>query len=240
MMELSDRIQDAVDRVAPPPAGDPGLLFLRGQQRARQRRLGQAATGLGVILAIVGLVIVQVVTPTMPGIVDQPGAVALPLPERGDVAAEFVNGHPVFVVHDDDGQVRVLDAVDSHEPHGMLKVLAWCRTSHVFEDLWHASRFDSQGRWIGGPAPTGMAPYQVLAVTDRHVVVGDRLPAPARARERDLPRGPSCDDRTALYLPNHPADPTVLDDLVIHSPPDGDTDLTYPTPERILGHDARS
>lgn len=42
--------------------------------------------------------------------------------------------------------------------------------------------------------------------------------------------------RTALYGPDHPADPGVLDDLVVHDDLDRFSDgLWFPTPARILG-----
>jgi hypothetical protein len=170
-----------------------------------------------------------------------PIGTSLPLPARGGVFAAFVEGQPVFVVHDVDGAVRVLDAVSPHRPGGFTKVLAWCETSGRFEDLWHGSQFDRIGTWVAGPAPTGMASYEVVAGAAT-VSVGSRGQPPERGRDGDQPppSGPGCGERTALYLPEHAADPTVLDDLVNHGGPGTRSGLWFPTPERIRGETAGS
>jgi nitrite reductase/ring-hydroxylating ferredoxin subunit len=166
---------------------------------------------------------------------------SLPVPGPGEVAAGWVEQHPVFVVHDLDGSVRVLDGVSPHDP--VPKVLAFCETSQWFEDLWHGSRFDRDGRWLAGPAPTGMAQYEVVARERGRVRVGSRQPPPPRwsaaGGTTSTPSGRTCDDRTALYLPGHPADPGVLDSLVLHDPGTAavDAELWFPTPARILGQD---
>ena len=82
------------------------------------------------------------------------------LPPVGQVSADAVEGSPVFVVHREDDTIYVLDAVSPHA--SFPKVLAWCKSAGVFEDLWHGSMFDPTGRWITGPAPTDMARYEVL------------------------------------------------------------------------------
>lgn len=165
------------------------------------------------------------------------GPSTLAVPALGEVSADAVEGSPVFVVHTVDGEVYVLDAAS---PHAVFpKVLAWCRSSAVFEDLWHGSLFDPSGRWISGPAPTDMARYEVLERTGRRVTVGAKQPAvdrPKHARDAEL-SGARCDVRTALYSRDNPGvDPDVLDDLVIHDDVHRfDDDLVFPTPERVLG-----
>lgn len=171
----------------------------------------------------------------------QSGSIDLADIPTGTTRSAFVDGHPVFVVRDDDGEVRVLDAVSPHSWEDFTKVLAWCETANGFEDLWHGSRFDREGRYLGGPAPTGMAPYD-LERRDGELVIGDRLAAPARSAAPDTGdgftrgTGPWCDERTALYLPGHPPDDTVIADLVVHEPAVSADDLWYPTEERVLGN----
>jgi hypothetical protein len=97
---------------------------------------------------------------------DHPRSVALP--PAGEVEAAFVEGHPVFVVHRGAGEVLVLDAVSPHDP--VPKVLAFCRTSCLFEDLWHGSTFLADGAWLGGPAPTGSLAEVDPSVVDDLVV----------------------------------------------------------------------
>lgn len=163
----------------------------------------------------------------------------LAAPEPGGVSAQWLGDDPVFVVRDDDGAVRVLDAVSPSSPLDFRKVLAWCESSRSFEDLWDGSKFDHTGTYLGGPAPTGMAQFEVTSKADAQVRVGARGPAPKRPAPTDSeespPRGPACDERTALYLPDHPADPAVLADLVLHRQHDAPADLWIPTSERVLG-----
>lgn len=166
----------------------------------------------------------------------------LVLPPAGQVAAGAVGDVPVFVTHATDGTVYVLDA---RSPHDVFpKVLAWCRPAAVFEDLWHGSIFDAAGRWIGGPAPTDMTTYPILQRTSTQVRVGQPASAPARSVEASdvqEPAGIRCDARTALYGPGHPADPDVLDDLVVHDDLDRFTDvLWFPTPARVVGDAPRA
>lgn len=162
----------------------------------------------------------------------------LTVPGRGEVSAQWLEGHPVFVVAASDGTIRVLDAVSPHSPEGFTKVLAWCASSELFEDLWHGSKFDRTGAYLGGPSPTGMAAYEVASVAHGEVRVGPKRPAPARAaseRSETVLSGPPCEERTALYGPGHPGEEAVLEDLTVHAPVDGGSGLWIPTPERVLG-----
>lgn len=168
------------------------------------------------------------------------GTVRLPLPPPGHVSAEGIGDVPVFVVHDEAGDVHVLDARSPHDP--FPEVLAWCETSQTFEDLWHQALFSPAGWWIGGPAPSGMTPYAIVAIRTDDVLVGEPLEPRARdGRPTDLPQpGPLCDIRTSLYGVDHQADPTVVDDLVVHDPTGFPEELWFPTPERVLGRATRS
>jgi len=164
------------------------------------------------------------------------------LPPVGQVSADAVEGSPVFVVHREDDTIYVLDAVSPHA--SFPKVLAWCKSAGVFEDLWHGSMFDPTGRWITGPAPTDMARYEVLGHSSDRLTVGERQPAtdrPQMARAFEL-EGPRCDVRTDMYgLSSTGVDPAVLNDLVVHRDTDKFADdLWFPTRDRVLGHAASS
>lgn len=159
------------------------------------------------------------------------------VPATEGVSAEWLDGRPVFVVRDADGTVRVLDGISPDSPEGFVKVLAWCESSRLFEDLWHGSRFDRTGQYLGGPSPTGMATYEIEAATSVAVTVGELGPAPDRSAgviHGQPSLGAPCDERTALYLPGHPADPSVVADITVHEP-NGDIDLWIPVPDRVLG-----
>jgi nitrite reductase/ring-hydroxylating ferredoxin subunit len=173
-----------------------------------------------VLLLLVGLV-VAVARSVLPGDDDR----TLALPPPGEVAAAFVEGEPVFVVHDVGGDVRVLDAVDPHvsEP----KVLAYCRDAEAFEDLRHGSRFTRRGAWVGGPAPTGMAAYEIVERDDERVVIAERGDPPSRsdAESDGEVVGPNCVDR--LVGVNGEPDPGAVDDLVMHDGPVSEDDVRW-------------
>jgi hypothetical protein len=200
-----------------------------GADRRGGGRHRHAALWLAIGMVALGVVLLVLLLPT------GDGPRTLPVPEPGEVAAGFVEDQPVFVVHDPDGTVRVLDAVSPHT--SFPKVLAWCKTAGAFEDLWHGSIFLPDGSWLGGPAPTGMAAYAIVSRDGGRVTVGARQAAPPRSQRPDefAEPGPRCDGRTALYGPDHESDATVLDDLVVHLDPPADTARWYPTPARVLG-----
>jgi hypothetical protein len=199
---------------APPPADPPD-------------RVPSAARGRLVARLLVLLLLVVFVGAIARGVLLGDGARTLALPAVGEVAAVFVEGDPVFVVHDDDGDVRVLDAVDAHLPDDP-KVLVYCADAGTFEDLRHGSRYTRRGGWIGGPAPTGMAAYEIVERTDGQVVVGERGDPPAR-EDADLDGlvvGPSCIDRLVGFLDGQP-DAAVVDDLVLHDDPGSEDDARW-------------
>lgn len=173
---------------------------------------------------------------------DGPDGTVLSLPAQETVRADFVDGRPVFVVRRDDGAVSVLDALDPHRvpEFDFQPILAWCKDSRRFEDLWFGSSFDPSGDYLGGPAPTGMAPYEVVEVTEDSVVVGTRGEPPPRPppNEHD-PGGTACDQRTSTYaLGRVEVDPSILNDLVVHDvPTDAPSGWWFPTPARILGQE---
>ena len=88
----------------------------------------------------------------------------LALPERGEVRADYLaDGSPVWVIGQDDGTVRVLTGFDAHAT-SLRDLLWWCETAAVLEGPSSGSMYDEQGRKMGGPAPTGLAAYEVTVV----------------------------------------------------------------------------
>ena len=110
------------------------------------------------------------------------GSQELRVPALGDAAAAFLaDGRPVFVVHHEDGTVSVVDAFSTHTPFGVGKLVGWCDASRTLDDLQHGSKFDEQGRYILGPASSGLVTFEAtdLGTTPAKVQVGARqLPAP--------------------------------------------------------------
>jgi hypothetical protein len=67
-------------------------------------------------------------------------------------AEHLEDGTPVFVSHPEAGPLLVLDATSPHQGN---KLVAYCGSSALFEDLYHGSRFTGWGDWIAGRAPPG-------------------------------------------------------------------------------------
>jgi hypothetical protein len=186
----------------------------RTEARARGRRLsppGQrvvapspwrrpALAGLAVLVAV-ALVVVGgrlvgdagvVIEPVGP--VEDPGT--LPVPEVGSVAPGYLeDGTPVFVSHPESGTVLVLDATS---PHQESKLVAYCTSNGLLEDLYHGSMFTGWGDWIAGPSPTGLPvhPHELLG-GQRLRVTGPVGPGSERTQPLgpdDVgPQGPSCE-----------------------------------------------
>jgi nitrite reductase/ring-hydroxylating ferredoxin subunit len=209
--------RDTPEGTRAPAPHEPDERRAAESTRARGRLVARAV----VLLLLVGLV-VAVARSVLPGDDDR----TLALPPPGEVAAAFVEGEPVFVVHDDDGDVRVLDAVDPHVP-GDPKVLAHCADSGTFEDLRHGSRFTRRGEWMGGPAPTGMAAYEIVERDDERVVIAERGDPPSRSDAQfdgDV-IGPNCLDR--LVGVDGEPEPGAVDDLVMHDGPVSEDDVRW-------------
>lgn len=116
--------------------------------------------------------------------------VAAPAP--GEVRADYLaNGTPIWVIGKANGDVSVLSAFDTHVPAGVLKLTWWCPSSRAVEDPRHGSTFDENGAKITGPAPAGLAGYDVSRDGDR-IVVGAAYAGPAVGTE---PVGPPAEDR---------------------------------------------
>ena len=103
-------------------------------------------------------------------------AVGLPRPAPGDVVATSLpDGAPVFVVGHADGEVSVLSAIDTH----LQDLVVFCPDSRTFVEPGPVSRWDEYGRYVFGPAPGGLAPYEVQVDGDE-IRTGRRLAPPAR------------------------------------------------------------
>lgn len=200
--------RDLTDLLAEGAPRDPGHPDLDAiESRAARRRTGRIGAGvLGVIVAAAIGIGGWPSTPELPmidevedGVEQEDGTTVLPLPDPGSVLPAHANGRPVFVVHGDDGEVRVLDAISPHDSDpAAMKVLAYCESSGWFVDPWHGSKFSDNGAWVGGPAPHGLATHEVLETGTDTLVVGGLRSAPARGTlEGREPDGPDCGDTAA-------------------------------------------
>ncbi len=117
------------------------------------------------------------------------------VPPVGDArSAQLRDGTPVWVVNHEDGSVSVLDAASAHRPFGFGALVGWCASSRGFEDPVHGSQYDEQGRYRGGPAPTGLRAYATGGVENGSVTVTGADPFPSDRVQGDLAVGPACSD----------------------------------------------
>jgi hypothetical protein len=162
------------------------------------RRWVIAALVFGVAAVAIALALLR---PTEPRF-----TVAAPAP--GEVRADYLaNGTPIWVIGKANGAVNVLSAFDTHVPAGVLKLTWWCPSSRAVEDPRHGSTFDENGVKINGPAPAGLAGYDVSRGGDR-IVVGAAYAGPAVGT---TPVGPPAEDRGQCF---------GGDPVIIHTFPD--------------------
>lgn len=131
----------------------------------------------------------------------------VPLPEIGEVAAEFVDDVPIWVVRSETGSVHVLDAVDPALDRGAGPGDAWasdwCPVGRYFEGPWGAW-FDEHGAYVGGPARHGLTPRAVDSIdTDAGIIeVAEPYDSPMGDSDEPGRIRRSC---TATELVPHPA-----------------------------------
>jgi hypothetical protein len=152
------------------------------------------------------------------------GLGVLDVPPLGQVApANLADGRPVFVVHQDDGTVEVIDGYSTHVPWGLAKLVAWCSTSRTFDDVFHGARWSESGTYISGPAPTGLATYQSTIQPDGRLLVGSRIPPASRPSPGGEVQsdGPFCMTSANLEYPTMPTNVSDSPADVVASAPDG-------------------
>ncbi len=141
--------------------------------------------GVGVVV----LVVVDAATDDSDG-----GLLAvLDVPSLGDTESAFLrDGHPVFVVHDLDGTVIVIEAVSTHLPDDRM---AWCPSSRTIDDVPHGARWDAQGRYVSGPGPRDLGRYEIEVIEGQEELeVVAYVEPPPRSQSPDGRAGPLCVD----------------------------------------------
>jgi hypothetical protein len=151
------------------------------------------------------------------------GSDVLDVPPIGQVApANMADGRPVFVVHDAEGTVSVVDGLSTHAPFGLAKVIGWCPTSRTFDDLFHGSMWTESGNYIAGPAPTGLVTYGTTMLPDGQVNVGPAIaPAPRGAGGTFRPAGAFCQTSANIIYPTLPTQVFDSPSAVVAASPSG-------------------
>jgi hypothetical protein len=125
------------------------------------------AIATGVVIAVLGLLRTE-----------QPEPIVLQRPPAGQVRADYLpDGTPVWVIGHEDGTVDVLSGFDTHTPSNIGKLLWWCPEARGLDNPAHGSKWDEYGVKIGGPAPAGLASWEVSVVSSR-VLLGETRAAP--------------------------------------------------------------
>jgi hypothetical protein len=147
----------------------------------------------------------------------------LNVPPVGQAApANLADGRPVFVVHQADGTVGVIDGISTHVPFGLAKLNVWCRSSQLFEDLFHGSKWTQDGDYVLGPAPTGLVTYETTMLPDGQVEVGTAIAAVPRSSDSSFqPRGPFCETSTNILYPTLPTQVFESPSEVVAASPSG-------------------
>jgi hypothetical protein len=128
--------------------------------------------------------------------------VVLSVPSLGETeAAVLSDGSPVFVVHDLDGSVEVIEAVSTHLPDDPM---GWCPTARTIDDVAHGARWDPQGRYVAGPGRTDLGRYQIEISEDTATVeVVAYIEPSSRSETSAGVTGPSCETGGYQIHPYH-------------------------------------
>ncbi|MDP9343438.1 MAG: hypothetical protein M3Q23_15365 [Actinomycetota bacterium] len=153
------------------------------------------------------------------------GSPVLDVPPVGQTAPELLSdGHPVFVVHREDGAIGVVDAVSTHVPFGIRKLVGWCPSSRTFDDPFHGSKWNELGDYLLGPAPTGLITYESTPIPGdpRRVRVGEPIPTQPRGDDHGVtPQGSFCETTAEMVLPKLPSQVADSPASVVAAAPDG-------------------
>jgi len=150
------------------------------------------------------------------------------MPAPGEAAAGFLeDGTAVLAVAHPDGRVTAVEAISPHLAWGVKSLLGWCPTSRTFDDPFHGSKFDEYGRYLLGPAPTGLVRLGVQTVpgSPPHIELGPPMEPLPRSAEGSAPRGSFCAgptlEETGLLLPDVAESGLTPRGLVALAPPEG-------------------
>jgi Rieske 2Fe-2S protein len=158
------------------------------------------------VLMAVGASCIQSANPGTTG--DSGAEPILEAPAVGTAIAGFrMDGTPFLVVRHADGGLTAVEAISPHRATaGIKKLLAWCPSSRTFDDVFHGARFDEYGRYLSGPAPTGLSTIRVdvLEEDPLRFRLADTLPPTPRTSDALPPAGPFCVDleETPLVVPD--------------------------------------
>lgn len=92
---------------------------------------------------------------------DADGTVVAVPPVGEATAVALSDGTPVWIANTEAFGVTVVAGRTPFRPDGIVQVTRWCPSSEGFYELHGGSRFSGDGTYAFGPAPGGLATYQV-------------------------------------------------------------------------------
>jgi len=188
------------------------------------RRDRAVVIAVALVVAIAGLAVAWGIVQPFQGKEVPGGLGVVDVPPVGQVApANLADGRPVFVVHHPDGSVEVVDGFSTHVPYGIGKLVAWCTTSGLFDDVYHGSKWSEYGTYLMGPAATGLATYRSTIEPDGRLKVESMIPPAPRPdpRAKVQLRGPYCTSPEELVYPTIAGAVSSDPAAVVASAPDG-------------------
>jgi hypothetical protein len=131
---------------------------------------------------------------------------SLARPDPGETVATYLDdGHPVFVVRHQNGDISVLDAFSTHVAYGVRVLNVWCPGRRTFQDLRAGGGWDEWGALGSGPPPSGLGSFswKLRLGDDAHATGIDvtgfagRVAGRAKSDGRSMFQG--CDPSNWLY-----------------------------------------
>ncbi len=138
------------------------------------------ALRISIILVATGVLIAAVVVAAMDDDDSSLGLGVFAVPTIGSTETKILHdGHPVFVTHDLDGTISVLDGMSANPPSNPM---GWCATSRTIDDIRRGARWDAQGRYVSGPASNDLSAYEfVIDERSQEIVVLMYVPPQERS-----------------------------------------------------------
>jgi hypothetical protein len=187
---MREDVKDLLDRAAgwyePPPLASEELI----RRHRRRQRAGRVTTTIVAfaLFAVAGALLWNGLATlrTTPGTLAGSNVLDVP-PRRQADAAFLADGRPVFVVHNKDGTIAVLDAFSPHRAWGIRQLVVWCPANY-FASWPDGSYFDRYGTWRAGRlAPPGLSSFSFDVL--RRDAAGDPAEVRVRAIGPPIPHG---------------------------------------------------
>lgn len=143
------------------------------------RNRGRIVRATIVLVVLVGAMTGFTVVSNLIGDGGDPALGQVVFPGPGEAQASLLNnGDPAWVIMTLENVPVVLSA-RSTQPAEEPVLVEWCADAQAFVDPASGSLWDSQGRYLAGPAPHDLAHYEFTEDADEATAVLQAITAPA-------------------------------------------------------------